>query len=536
VTRTEGSGGKPQLTVIKGSGQPRTTQARSTISRRRLTTAETNAVLSKYGIVIDKLPLDDAGHAKRMFNLAATDGSDLARRTQRGGGSWICFAKDMGIWSEEAAEDQMTAWAKEIGDTLLSWADTITKKLNAKKQHTDEDRKALSVVKDLISEGRRLRSSAGMNAVRNAARAFREHYIRGSLFDKDPDHIVVGNGVVDLRTGESSKFSPKYRMTRRIVHNYNLDAECPSFTTFLAEAIPDEELRLWLQVCLGYALTGHTREQALWMPFGPTGTGKSMLLNAVSYVFGDSMLDDGFAMPAPRGLFRTSEHHWADTSTLDGARLVTDSEYAEQTVIDTALIKMLTGETLLTINPKYGKHRRIRLTSKFWLMTNSLPRFKTNPGEDLDAIFRRLFIVPMEQQMYLGAYTSDAYRELPGRLQSEGEGILVWLIEGARRWYHEPLQNNVPAVVVKAVNEYRRNVGALDLIWESLKTGGFRLRPGVWTPTEELHTAVVKYHTDIGYDIPAEAKTTQWMRNQGLSNEQRRDDGSAKRGWIGIGR
>lgn len=68
----------------------------------------------------------------------------------------------------------------------------------------------------------------------------------------------------------------------------------------------------------GYALTGSTREHALFFLYGTGGNGKGVFLNALSYVMGD------YSKTAPMETFTESkfDRHPTDLAMLRGARLV----------------------------------------------------------------------------------------------------------------------------------------------------------------------------------------------------------------------
>jgi hypothetical protein len=64
-------------------------------------------------------------------------------------------------------------------------------------------------------------------------------------------------------------------------------AEAPRWEAFLARALPDAQVRGWVQRYLGYALTGDVREQCLSFFVGGGANGKSVLLDVVLAILGD---------------------------------------------------------------------------------------------------------------------------------------------------------------------------------------------------------------------------------------------------------
>src|SRR5690606_26604467 len=101
----------------------------------------------------------------------------------------------------------------------------------------------------------------------------------------------------------------------------------------------DGELQAFLQRMCGYALTGSTREHALFFLYGTGANGKSVFLNTVSGVLAD------YAMTAPIETFMASnsDRHPTDLAGLRGGRLVTAIETEEGRRWAESKIKTLTG-------------------------------------------------------------------------------------------------------------------------------------------------------------------------------------------------
>ena len=101
----------------------------------------------------------------------------------------------------------------------------------------------------------------------------------------------------------------------------------------------DADLIAFLQRVVGYALTGVTREHALFFLYGTGANGKSTFLNAITGAMGD------YCRTAPIETFTasTSERHPTDLAGLRGARLVSAVETEEGRRWAESKIKALTG-------------------------------------------------------------------------------------------------------------------------------------------------------------------------------------------------
>ena len=115
------------------------------------------------------------------------------------------------------------------------------------------------------------------------ARKYLEH--NQEEFDQHDHLLVVKNGVVNLRTGELGPHNRELYMTQSIPFDYIPDAPAPRWTRFLSEIMVERlELVEYLQVLLGYSITGSTDEAVLGVFHGSGANGKSVLLNAVRHV------------------------------------------------------------------------------------------------------------------------------------------------------------------------------------------------------------------------------------------------------------
>ena len=107
-------------------------------------------------------------------------------------------------------------------------------------------------------------------------------------FDADPWLLNCANGTVDLRTGELRAHDRADLLTCLSPVSYDLEAGCPIFEKFVYK-IQANNIRVYdfLQRVLGYALTGSTQEQCLFILWGSGANGKSTLINLVTRLLGN---------------------------------------------------------------------------------------------------------------------------------------------------------------------------------------------------------------------------------------------------------
>jgi putative DNA primase/helicase len=282
-------------------------------------------------------------------------------------------------------------------------------------------------------------SAKTVAAVERLARADRRLAATTDQWDADPWLLNTPKGIVDLRTG-------KMRPARIDDYVTKITAvapcgECPTWQRFLCRVSGDnQELIDFLRRICGYALTGITREQALFFLYGTGANGKSVFLSTVTGIFAD------YHMTAAIETFTASqsERHPTDLACLRGARLVTATETEEGRRWAESKIKVLTGGD--KIAARFMRQNFFEFVPSFKLIIagNHRPGLRSVD----EAIRRRFHLIPFS--VTIPAAERDP--TLLQRLKAEWPGILSWMTQGCLEWQTSGLQ--VPAVVKEATASY----------------------------------------------------------------------------------
>jgi putative DNA primase/helicase len=258
-------------------------------------------------------------------------------------------------------------------------------------------------------------------------------------WDADPWLLNTPAGVVDLRTGQFRSACRNDHMTK--ITHVAPGGDCPTWLRFLDTATAgDAELIAFLQRMAGYALTGSTRDHALFFVYGTGGNGKGTFLNTLQWIMGD------YARAAPADMFTERKHeaHTTELARLMGARLVAAQETEEGKRWAEAKIKALTGGDPVTA--RFMRQDDFEFMPQFKLvMTGNHKPGLRNVDE---AIKRRLYLIPF-------TVTIPAERRdtgLADRLRAEAGGILAWAVAGCQSWLAGGLR--APSAVLAATNEY----------------------------------------------------------------------------------
>jgi putative DNA primase/helicase len=297
-------------------------------------------------------------------------------------------------------------------------------------------------------------------------------------FDTHRGLLNVHNGVLNLRTGELKAHDSTLLMTQLFNAAYDPNATCPNFEGFMERVLPDESLRSYVQRALGYTLLGDADQRAMFLVHGPSGTGKSTLMETMRDVFGS------YGQTAPSGTFkaRTNSEHGptADLHTLRGRRFVSTSETAESTAFDEDLLKRLTGRDAVQSRALYQSNVEWSPQLVLWLATNNPPRLSS----DDDAVWRRLKMIP-----FLTQFTgSDEIFDMARRqLVPERNGILNWLLAGLREYLEHGLDE--PESIGEAAKEQRTATDSVArFLDDKLQEGSLVQHPGAQIRSADLFT------------------------------------------------
>jgi putative DNA primase/helicase len=266
--------------------------------------------------------------------------------------------------------------------------------------------------------------------------------------DRDPWLLNVENGTIDLKNHEFREHRREDMITKIAHVRYDSGADCPVWKQFVREIMDCKpELIGFLQRAAGWALTGDTSEQTMFILFGSGANGKSTFLNVLMKLLGD------YAIAASTETFmkKNGDQISNDIARLRGTRFVATSETDQGKRLSEPLIKQITGTDAMTARFLYGEFFEFTPTFKIFMASNHKPMIR---GTDL-GIWRRIKLIPFTTT--IAPEKQD--KHLEQKLLDEKPGILNWLVEGSRSWLKKGLA--APGIVASATEEYRSEMDAL---------------------------------------------------------------------------
>lgn len=264
------------------------------------------------------------------------------------------------------------------------------------------------------------------------------------------------------------------RLTRVAGAEYWPDAVCPHFDKFIAEILPDEEVRAFVQRLFGYCLLGQIDEQVFVVFWGSGKNGKSRLVDIIRHVFGD------YAATVPAGLFLDKRNDDPDKPRPSLAKLMAKrvafmSEPKRGGKLDEGLVKEVTGgEPIQSRKLHQDEFEYVPVFTPI-MSTNLKPEIR---GLD-NGIWRRVMLVPFT--VTIPPERRD--RNLLDKLRPEADGVLNWCLAGLWEYYQRGL--DPPAAVMEAIEEYKADSDPLAKFLDAMTMA----KEGVRTGASELFTA-----------------------------------------------
>jgi putative DNA primase/helicase len=324
-------------------------------------------------------------------------------------------------------------------------------------------------------------------------------YLAVSIGELDADkfRINVGNGTLVVRKSEGDEDYIQFK-----------PHDPSDLITKLApvDFDPEAPMRDFLHQWFGLSLTGDVSEQKLVYFYGKGGNGKSVLVDAVSYVAGDY----GKTLPIEtfldHGKPRNGSQATPDLAILPGVRMLRTSEAEKNSKLAEAMVKLVTGGEEMSARdlnrPLFWFYPQFKMT----MSGNYRPMIS---GTD-EGIWRRVRLVPFN--VTIPREERDSH--LIGKLKAEASGVLNRLLDGLRVWLDKGLQE--PEDVLKATADYRSASDPLGRFLAACVASS----PGGRVQSSELYKLYVAWCTSAGETAWKQRGFSMAMDERGYTRKQ----------------
>jgi putative DNA primase/helicase len=438
-----------------------------------------------------KLCYTDHGH-EQAFEMLFAD-RYLYHAT---GGVWL-------VWNGVVFEpDELNRIDRDMLQVALARLDATVKTeedpLEFKK--TGDPRKS---TKGAIAAAMKLQNVRGRQAALESATSNPRFARRAEHFDQHDLLFACANGVIDLETGELRPGRREDMLTLQSDVVFDARAECRDFLRFLDGLFPhNPELIEFLQVAIGYSLTGLTREEIFLILHGLGRNGKGTLLRVMLALFGrygattefSTLIQDRDVSKSPRN----------DIAAIAGKRLVSAQESRRGAQLDESLIKSLTGGDMITARFLHKEFFTFRPTWKIWLATNHKPQIS---GSDV-GIWSRPKLIPFNE-----TFEGREDKGLKDRLlaPSQLSGVLNWAVAGAVSYLRNGLK--YPEIVTAATKSYKHEQ---DIVSRFLDECCRKTDPGLSIKAHDLFVSFAEWVRENELEAMSEVLFSAAMKDKGI--------------------
>lgn len=209
--------------------------------------------------------------------------------------------------------------------------------------------------------------------------------------DEDYNLIGFNNGIYDLennifRDGRPDDFISKttnndYIKFKQSHQHYD------KMIKFFEQILPNEEVRKYFLLTLATCVSGHNKEEKLYIATGSGSNGKSLLFNLVSLALGEYYISCQITIiTRKRG---GSGQASPELLRLKGARCGCFQETDDGERLNVGMMKEITGNDRFVVRGLYADPIEVKPQIKFYLACNQLPGVPSNDG----GTWRRLRVI-----------------------------------------------------------------------------------------------------------------------------------------------
>jgi len=347
-------------------------------------------------------------------------------------------------------------------------------------------------------------------------------WLHGTDTAPPPREIVAcANGLLHLPSLSMEPPTPAYFNASALPFDYDPDALDPiNWLSFLDQLWPnDPESIAALQEIAGYLLTPDTSQQKIFALVGPKRSGKGTIARVFRALLGEANV----AGPTLAGLstnFGLAPLIDCHLAIISDARL---SSRADQAAIAERLLS-ISGEDAITVDRKHIAPWTGKLSARFLVLSNELPRLSDTSG----ALASRFVLLLLENSWY-----GREDHNLTERLLTELPSILNWAIAGWQRLFERGhfVQPTSAKEALEELEDLTSPIGAF--VRDRCMVG-----PGSEVLVDHMYEAYKTWCDDQGRSYPGTKQT--FGRDlraavPGLKTAQHREpDGRRERYYEGI--
>lgn len=276
----------------------------------------------------------------------------------------------------------------------------------------------------------------------------------------DENHDLLGceNGVYDFAKGEFREGRPDDYITLSTENKYfpwnPQNPYAKAIDKFFSEILPDKAVRDYFLQALSTCLTGHNREEKLYIPTGGGSNGKSLTFELVNLALGKYYISCPVTiMTRGRG---SSSQASPELARIKGKRIGVLQEPDNSETMNVGLMKELTGNDAFMARGLFEEPKEIKPQIKFFLTCNDLPIIPSRDG----GTWRRLRVILFGSKFCDQPEGPNQFRidtRLKEKIKEWGPMFLSYLVYIYNTMYKKTTYLHEPEAVLYSTNSYQKD-------------------------------------------------------------------------------
>jgi P4 family phage/plasmid primase-like protien len=213
----------------------------------------------------------------------------------------------------------------------------------------------------------------------------RRHLHKREEFDADKNIWNMQNGLYDITANKLKPHSYRYLSRNQIPVKFDPKARCKRFGKFLSEVVYPDQIRTVVEV-LAYTFLRDNPFELYVILLGVGANGKSVLMHVLTKLHGQENVS-----PVP---LATLLNNRFAKKELEGKNVNIDMEMSKATINDMGVLRELTGQQPVRIEPKHLPAYSTRLWAKLFFSTNEMPEMM----DFSDGHYRREVVISFPYQ------------------------------------------------------------------------------------------------------------------------------------------
>ena len=346
-------------------------------------------------------------------------------------------------------------------------------------------------------------------------------YNRGDV-EPPKRYINFENGIYDIETGKLLPHSPDFHFLQKVPTQYIPNATCPKILRFIRDVAREDEIPM-IQELFGYTLYRGYDVSVVFILFGTGRNGKGVLLKLLRKMVGTENITSRKLQELTNDVFAKAD--------LYGKLANICGEMDANVIKETANLKELTGEDLITAQRKYYGAFQFMNYAKLIFSTNKVP--KTN--DTSFGLYDRMRVIQFTKLFNASNPKTDVHIYDKISVQEEIEGLVVWSLEGLKRL----LKNNAVSGSEQLEDVGSSYEDAVNYEWLWMEEN-LRVRPDnhVFLSADEIHKVFDDWCIATDHPrVPKQAftrKLSGYVRSRGGRQSRQRVDGNYLRGYTGV--